>query len=82
MFKNSDFRNTHNSGCKINTAHFADMMTRNDMCPMVLELSSSVPCKTAAPVLPIVKPLTQFILTYRSEARTKSMEETSTLRIF
>jgi len=66
----------------MNTAHFTDTMTSNDRCPMVLELSSSVPCKTAAPVLPIAKPLTQFILTYRSEARTKSTEETSTLRIF
>jgi len=66
----------------MNTVHFTAMATSNNRCPMVSELSSSVPYKTATPVLPIVKPLMQSVLTYRSESRTKSTEETITFRIF
>jgi len=38
----------------MNTAHFTNMATSNNSCPMVSELSSSVIYKTAPPVLPIV----------------------------
>jgi hypothetical protein len=58
----------------MNTVHFTDVATRNNGCPVVSGFSSSVPYKTAAPVSPIVKSITQSILTYRSEARTKSTE--------
>jgi hypothetical protein len=42
----------HNSGCKMYGTHFTNKATGHNKVLLVAELSSSVPCRTTAPLLP------------------------------